>query len=451
MTVDAREQAIKEAIKQATEQWVSVEVKLSHVIDPITLFDATKEAAGSRFYFRLNDNKTAFFGYRIATQIKNKQENKQAIFKQWQILRQNILFVNSESDRHHLRLCGGFQFSDHRTDDVWQAFDQHHFILPEVLISQVDGETFLTYTVERNAFSMDMFLHLIKQFEEITPLAETNDMPEVLHIENVQQQEWQNLVERTVEQLANDEKIVLSRQRKIKFSSQIHIDTILQNALRNEKNSYLFVIESGTDTFISQTPEQLFRVQDGMLSTKAVAGTLHRTQDSVEDDKRLQAFLQDEKNLGEHQIVVNSILEDLQPFVKKATYDAAPKILKNDHLYHLYTEIGGPLEGHSHMLLVDGLHPTPALGGYPKSMAMAYIDKYEYAARGLYGAPVGMIDAYDDCEFIVAIRSMLLKVDEAILYAGAGIVKASDPAAEVAETALKFSPMMDALGVTDIG
>ncbi|UXR70155.1 MULTISPECIES: isochorismate synthase [unclassified Staphylococcus] len=451
MTVDAREQAIKDTIKQAKQQWISVEVKLSHSIDSITLFDATKEAVGSRFYFRLNDNETAYFGYRIATQIKREHSNKQAVFKEWQTLRDQILFVNPESDKHHLRLCGGFQFSEQRTSEEWQTFGQNHFVLPEVLISNVEGETFLTYTVERAKFSMTGLQDLIKQFESLAVVKDTVALPEVVQIENVQQDEWQSLVERTVAQLADDEKIVLSRQRKIKFASQVHIDTILKNALQNEKNSYLFVIESGDHTFISQTPEQLFRVENGMLSTKAVAGTLHRTENPADDEKRLQAFLQDHKNLGEHQIVVNSILEDIHPFVKEATYDTTPKILKNDHLYHLYTEIGGPLEGHSHMSLIDALHPTPALGGYPKAMAMTYIDEHEFAARGLYGAPVGMIDIYDDCEFIVAIRSMLLNDDEAILYAGAGIVKESDPAAEVAETALKFSPMMGALGVTEIG
>ncbi|MGV3041535.1 isochorismate synthase [Staphylococcus rostri] len=450
MTVDAREQAIKEAVEQADQRWVSVEVKLSRSLDPVTLFYATNEAAGNRFYFRLNNNTTSYFGYRVAAQIKNDQPNKRALFEQWQALKQDILCVHPDHARHHLRLCGGFQFSMERGGDEWETFGRNHFILPEVLISQVDGETFLTYTVERETFSMVDLQTLVTYFDTLAPVQDTINMPQVDSIDNIKQQAWQALVEQTVARLARDEKIVLARQRKIQFSSEIHIGAILQKALQNEKNSYLFVLESDTHTFISQTPEQLFRVTDGMLYTKAVAGTLHRTQDDAQDAERLTAFLQDEKNLVEHQFVVDSILEDIQPFVKQATYDASPKILKNDHLYHLYTEIGGQLDGQSYIELIDVMHPTPALGGYPKAMAMAYIDEHEFAARGLYGAPVGMIDIYDDCEFIVAIRSMLVHANEALLYAGAGIVKDSDPAAEVAETALKFSPMMDALGVTEI-
>lgn len=69
------------------------------------------------------------------------------------------------------------------------------------------------------------------------------------------------------------------------------------------------------------------------------------------------------------------------------------------------------------------MHPTPALGGYPKNEALKFIEENEFGTRGLYGAPVGYIDMNDDCEFIVAIRSMLIKQNQTTLFAGCGIVK----------------------------
>ena len=92
-------------------------------------------------------------------------------------------------------------------------------------------------------------------------------------------------------------------------------------------------------------------------------------------------------------------------------------------MYHLYTEIKANLNDKSYIGLIDRLHPTPALGGYPKEEALDFIENKEFGTRGLYGAPVGYIDVYDDCEFIVAIRSMLIKEQQATLYAGCGIVK----------------------------
>ena len=69
------------------------------------------------------------------------------------------------------------------------------------------------------------------------------------------------------------------------------------------------------------------------------------------------------------------------------------------------------------------MHPTPALGGYPKMKHSNLLKKNEFGTRGLYGAPVGYIDMNDDCEFIVAIRSMLIKQNQTTLFAGCGIVK----------------------------
>lgn len=451
MTVDVGEQAIVEAVNQTKLQWVSVEVKLERILDPITLFEMTKEDAGNRFYFRLNDNQTSFFGYRVATEIKNDFTNKRSIFKEWEKFKNNIALIYPDSERHHLRICGGFQFSSKRMGDEWRRFGVNHFVLPEILISQVNEETFLTYTVPKAQFSINDLNRLIEQLdeEEVSVFNLTPSPPPIKRIEDIYQDEWKTLVSETIERLSDDEKVVLSRRRMIQFDENLNIANVLKRALENEKNSYLFVLESGEDIFVSQTPEQLFHVENGNLYTKAVAGTIQRTHDEVQDDFRVKAFLNDEKNLSEHQIVVESILEDIRPFVEYVHYDRNPKILKNDHLYHLFTEIKGPLSHESYIELIDDLHPTPALGGYPKDKAMAYIEHYEFGARGLYGAPVGMIDMYDDCEFIVAIRSMLMNQNQALLFAGAGIVKESDPAEELAETALKFRPMMGALGVKD--
>ncbi|RIN31184.1 isochorismate synthase, partial [Staphylococcus succinus] len=222
---------------------------------------------------------------------------------------------------------------------------------------------------------------------------------------------------------------------------------ILKQATQGGHNSYLFVLESQDSVFFSQTPEQLMEVNNEVLSTKAVAGTIKRTHQEDIDRENINAFLNDEKNLNEHRFVVDSILSDIEPYVENVTFNKEPQILTNDHLYHLYTKIKGQLTDEYYIGLLDNLHPTPALGGYPKEEAIEYIEQNEFGTRGLYGAPVGYIDMYDNCEFIVAIRSMLIKKNQATLFAGCGIVSDSDADSEVEETAVKFRPMMKALGV----
>ena len=97
--------------------------------------------------------------------------------------------------------------------------------------------------------------------------------------------------------------------------------------------------------------------------------------------------------------------------------------------------------------LLEALHPTPAMGGVPQAQAMDYIAQAEPVPRGWYASPVGWIDHNLDGAFAVAIRSAVSQNERVWLYAGAGIVADSIPQKEWDETALKFKPMLGALGV----
>ena len=447
MDVNVKEDDIVDKIYESTKDWVSVEIKVDKSFEPSTLFHLTEQNAGDRFYMRLNDNYSSYFGYHAVQRFKNDFENKQSIFKDWEKLKDNIELIHPDSDYHHLRLCGGFQFSGHKSDDEWREYGLNHFILPKVLISSEGARTFITYTTERQDFDIEVFKDLITYLEHTEIDTSRDSLGEVTRMEDIYKDDWRDLVNEAIDTIDESKKIVLARRRLIKFDKEINIPFILNQVLNNEKNSYIFLLESNQFVFFSQTPEQLIKVEDGVLSTKAVAGTIKRTHNEKVDEENIKAFLKDKKNLGEHRFVVESILSDIKPFVQDVEYNETPNILKNDHLYHLYTEIKANLNDESYIGLIDCLHPTPALGGYPKAEALEFIENKEFGTRGLYGSPVGFIDVYDDCEFIVAIRSMLIKDCQATLFAGCGIVKNSDPDSEVAETAVKFSPMMNALGV----
>jgi menaquinone-specific isochorismate synthase len=112
----------------------------------------------------------------------------------------------------------------------------------------------------------------------------------------------------------------------------------------------------------------------------------------------------------------------------------------------LYTPIHGRLRQPAGILpIAEILHPTPALGGTPRHLAMQFISEVEPVPRGWYAAPVGCIDHNLDGAFAVAIRSAIVQDRRVWLHAGAGIVADSDPQKEWEETALKFRPMLNAL------
>ncbi|MCA9905674.1 MAG: chorismate-binding protein, partial [Anaerolineae bacterium] len=126
-----------------------------------------------------------------------------------------------------------------------------------------------------------------------------------------------------------------------------------------------------------------------------------------------------------------------------------PQVVKLKNIQHLYTPVRATLKTSAHVLqFVERMHPTPALGGDPQAAAVASIAQIEPLARGWYGAPVGWLDGVGGGEFAVAIRSAVALGERVRLYAGAGIVGDSVPAKEWDETALKFKPLLGALGLT---
>ncbi len=129
----------------------------------------------------------------------------------------------------------------------------------------------------------------------------------------------------------------------------------------------------------------------------------------------------------------------------------APGILTLSNVHHLCTPVRARLREVSGVLpVIAKLHPTPALGGQPRDAALDFIRQAEPVPRGWYAAPMGWIDSKLDGTFGVGIRSAVSQDKRVWLYAGVGIVAASQPQREWDETALKFRPMLDALGVADV-
>ncbi len=161
----------------------------------------------------------------------------------------------------------------------------------------------------------------------------------------------------------------------------------------------------------------------------------------------IQVKLDDEKNNDEHAIVVAMVWEALKNHCTSVHTSAAPQLLKLKNLQHLMTPFAGELiSGRCILDVLADLHPTPAVGGFPRHAALAAIRETEKLDRGWYAGPLGWIGANGHGEFAVALRSGLIDGGQATLFAGCGIVSSSDPQAEYAESNLKFQVMLRGLG-----
>ncbi len=191
--------------------------------------------------------------------------------------------------------------------------------------------------------------------------------------------------------------------------------------------------------FVGATPETLARVHDGRFETQAVAGT-------APVEQAPSHLLHSTKDRHEHELVVRGIVEALEPVTRSVEHGATPEVVAAGRVRHLVTPISARLAaGHGILEAVDRLHPTPALCGTPREAAQRYIQAHEGIDRGWYGGPIGWTAPNGDGTFAVAIRSALIDEAGARAYVGAGLVAASEPAHEWAETEQKLTTLASAL------
>lgn len=229
------------------------------------------------------------------------------------------------------------------------------------------------------------------------------------------------------------EKVVLARDVVIRRTHPFRADELADRLDRTDERSAAFVI----DGMFGASPETLVAVHGGRFSARVLAGTA-ATADG-------DTLLTSAKNRAEHAYAVASVLDALAGHVRDVEAAATPSLLRLPHLSHLATDVTGVVaDGASVLDLVGALHPTAAVAGTPTSAAVDLIRELERFDRGRYAGPVGWVDAAGDGEWAIALRCARIEHDGTVrAYAGAGIVAASDPAAELAETSLKLRAILD--------
>jgi salicylate biosynthesis isochorismate synthase/menaquinone-specific isochorismate synthase len=240
--------------------------------------------------------------------------------------------------------------------------------------------------------------------------------------------------------------VVLAREVIVE-ARRAHDPAALFGALRELFPAcFCFCCGSPEAAFCGASPELLVRRRGASAATVALAGSTRRSADPSVDGHLGEQLRRSPKDRHEHEIVVRRIeraLGGLSVWVESAS---EPDLVKVANIQHLGTPIHAQLsEPRSAIELAGVLHPTPAVGGEPRERALAAIAELEDLDRGWYAGPVGWMDATEDGEFCVAIRSALLRDRTAHLFAGNGIVGGSDPEAELAETEVKLGALLPLL------
>ncbi|MDQ4041471.1 MAG: isochorismate synthase, partial [Actinomycetota bacterium] len=241
------------------------------------------------------------------------------------------------------------------------------------------------------------------------------------------------------------EKIVLAREVVV-HGGGAHDAAAILGVLRDAfRECYVFAVGRGDATFVAASPELLVRREGQRASTVALAGSTRRSADPAVDDHLGEQLLRSAKDREEQAIVARRIQRVLGERAVWVTAPDEPVVVRMANIQHLATPLRAQLAEPVGALDLAGLlHPTPAVGAEPAG-AVATIPELEGMDRGWYAGAIGWTDAAEDGELCVGLRCALLRGTTARLYAGVGVVRDSDPAAELAETEIKLEALLPLL------
>ncbi|TGJ94447.1 isochorismate synthase, partial [Actinotalea fermentans ATCC 43279 = JCM 9966 = DSM 3133] len=249
------------------------------------------------------------------------------------------------------------------------------------------------------------------------------------------------------------EKVVLARTLDVSAAGPLDRGVVRAAMRCANPDAYVFDVELPGDQghLIGASPELLVSVRDGVLHSHPLAGSAPRSADPEEDRATGQRLLTSEKDLREHAFVTAAIREVLRAYVAHEDdldVPTSPELVATSHLWHLGTPVTARLRpGVSVLDVVYALHPTPAVCGHPQAAARELIGSLEPFDRGFYTGLVGWADQAGNGEWAIVLRCGVVRGADVRLFAGAGVVVGSTPEGEHAETAVKFSTLLSALGV----
>ncbi|KPC83910.1 MULTISPECIES: isochorismate synthase DhbC [Streptomyces] len=254
-----------------------------------------------------------------------------------------------------------------------------------------------------------------------------------------------------VERMSRGEfdKVVLARTLELTSHGTLDLAVMLRRLARRDPVGYTFALPTGPGrTLLGASPELLVSRQGRRVIANPLAGSTPRSADLAEDVRRAAALLESAKDLHEHAVVVDAVRRSLAPYCAELTVPTRPTLIRTAAMWHLSTTVTGTLAapGTSALALACALHPTPAVCGTPTTTARRVISETEPFDRGFFTGVVGWGNAQGDGEWVVTIRCAEAEERTLRLYAGAGVVAASQPEAETAETAAKFRTFLSAVG-----
>jgi anthranilate synthase component 1 len=271
---------------------------------------------------------------------------------------------------------------------------------------------------------------------------------------NIEQAAFERHVRAAKEHIAAGDiyQVVLSQR----FEAELGADPFtVYRALRHVNPSpYMFFLRLGGLSIVGASPEMLVRVEGRRIETHPIAGTRPRGHTAEEDLRLAEELKANEKERAEHVMLVDLGRNDVGRVsefgsVRVPQYMALERY---SHVMHLVSIVEGRLaEGRDRLDALVACFPAGTVSGAPKVRAMEIIASLEPDRRGIYAGAIGYLDFAGNLDFCIAIRTVVIRGQKALVQAGAGIVADSNPTAEFEETRDKARALLRALELAQRG
>jgi len=400
---------------------------LSYKINKITINKLLPSIKNNHFcYFKSKDNINEYLGIGVIKSFRGIDSISSAL---------NIIESNT---KQNLIFMGGQNFSPLITNtNEWLKFSNCYYFLPRLVIAQNNNEYSLNINISNKSISSEVEkLNLIHEITRcLTFIFSRDSSYQYLSKELIpDQSKWiknLELIKTKIDSNTTLEKVVMARKVKYSFNQEKgnNFANYFLDNVEKYPNSYNFYLSLGEkNNFISYSPEKFLKIEKKKLTIDAIAGS-----------EKTKELLFSDKNIKEHRFVFSEIQSNLnelgiifETLFKEETLDLG-------YIMHIHTMLKSKIENLKTLpSLINKLHPTPAVGGFPKDESIKAISENEGFNRGWYAAPVGIM-SHKHTELLVAIRSILNHLNELHLFAGAGIISQSDSLEEWNETYQKMN------------
>ncbi len=358
--------------------------------------------------------------------------------------------IDFEIGDDNIRFFGGFPFNKNNKSRQWERLSCAMLVWPRFEVTQSDSSTEFVCNLNLPN-DLDKFDEIVEQLSciQFDNLDNVITVPKLLNrTDNPDKNQWKKNIQKILNLINNKkiDKLVSARETTFEFSDCLKPIDMLSKLKESAPGCFHFCFQPAENyAFIGASPERLYYRNKNQIVSEALAGTRPRGKNSEEDTKLGKELLNSDKDIREQHYVTKSIKKNLNKLCSKLKFSDETTLMKLARVQHLMTGIEGELnKGITDQDILECLHPTPAVGGYPQEKAKELIAEIEPFDRGWYSGPVGWISK-DSADFAVAIRSGLIIKNKLRIYAGAGIVNGSDPDNEWNEIESKIATFLRVL------